>query len=106
MALPRDAEGSAVVHLLGVAELPGGTLRGGATQRVPWQQPAVPAKAEKDLSEIRILDFLLQLGGGFGQILPRLCGRAVKFSENDRSEAPTRFPSWTGGVSRRDGVVD
>ncbi len=47
VALPRDAEadGSAVVHVLGAAEPLGGALRGGATQRVPWQEPAVPAKA-------------------------------------------------------------
>ncbi len=52
VALPRDAEadGSAVVHVLGAAEPLGGALRGGATQRVPWQEPAVPAKAGKDLS--------------------------------------------------------
>ena len=38
MALLRDAEadGSAVVDVLGAAEPPGGALRGGATQRVPW----------------------------------------------------------------------
>ncbi len=51
VALPRDAEadGSAVVDVLGAAEPLGGALRGGATQRVPWQEPAVPAKATKDL---------------------------------------------------------
>ena len=40
VALPRDAEadGSAVVEVLGAAEPPGGALRGGATQRVPWQE--------------------------------------------------------------------
>ena len=40
VALPRDAEadGSAVVDVLGAAEPPGGALRGGATQRVPWQE--------------------------------------------------------------------
>ncbi len=55
VALPRDAEtdGSAVVHVLGAAEPPGGALRGGATQRVPWQEPKVPAKAGKDLSEVQ-----------------------------------------------------
>ncbi len=42
MALPRDAEadGSAVVEVLAAAEPPGGALRGGATQRVPWQPKA------------------------------------------------------------------
>ncbi len=54
VALPRDAEadGFAVVEVLAVAEPPGGALRGGATQRVPWQEPAVPARATKDLSFI------------------------------------------------------
>ncbi len=44
VALPCDAEadGSAVVHLLGAAEPPGGALRGGATQRVPWQERSGP----------------------------------------------------------------
>ena len=42
MALPRDAEadGSAVVEVWAAAEPPGGALRGGATQRVPWQPNA------------------------------------------------------------------
>ncbi len=33
-----EADGSAVVDVLGAAEPPGGALRGGATQRVPWQE--------------------------------------------------------------------
>ena len=42
VALPRDAEadGSAVVEVWAAAEPPGGALRGGATQRVPWQPKA------------------------------------------------------------------
>ncbi len=54
MALPRDAEadGSAVVERWAAAEPLGGALRGGATQRVPWLQPAVSAKAGKDLAFI------------------------------------------------------
>ena len=41
MALPRDAEtnGSAVVEVWAAAEPPGGALRGGATQRVFWDDP-------------------------------------------------------------------
>ena len=68
MALPRDAEadGSAVVHVLSAAEPLGGALRGGATQRVPWQEPAVPAKAGKDLSFIAPVSVYLN-----GSILDR-----------------------------------
>ncbi len=49
MALPRDAEadGSAVAHVLGAAEPPGGALRGGATQRVPWQVHRGPREGDE-----------------------------------------------------------
>ena len=45
-------DGSAVVEGLAAAEPPGVAWRGRATQRVPWQEPTVLAKATKDLSFI------------------------------------------------------
>ncbi len=46
VALPRDAEanGSAVVEVWAAAEPPAGTLRGRATQRVPWQERSGPCE--------------------------------------------------------------
>jgi len=48
VALPRDAEadGSAVAHVLGAAEPSGGAVRGGATQRVPWQHSVAESRHE------------------------------------------------------------